>query len=116
LSLPLKYLMKLLLDENLPTKLKDSFDTSHEVKTVRELGWSGVKNGQLLVLMAESGFEALVTMDKQLRNQQNLERFPLKLFIFDALNNKIDTLKPFVEQLSIILRDPTLERITVIKL
>jgi hypothetical protein len=47
--------MKLLLDENLPVKLLASFDIVHEVRTVREVGWSGVKNGELLALMADNG-------------------------------------------------------------
>jgi predicted nuclease of predicted toxin-antitoxin system len=109
--------MKLLLDENLPTKLKDRFDNSHEVITVREAGWSGVKNGQLLALMAENGFEALVTMDKNLRFQQNTETLPVKLIIFDAVNNKIETLRPFVDKLSEKLQDSSLgslDKITII--
>ncbi|WP_299288121.1 hypothetical protein [uncultured Mucilaginibacter sp.] len=47
--------MKILLDENLPKKLKADFGTEHEVKTVRDMGWLGKKNGELLgliVLMA----------------------------------------------------------------
>jgi predicted nuclease of predicted toxin-antitoxin system len=109
--------MKLLLDENLPTKLKDRFDTSHEVITVREAGWSGVKNGLLLALMAENGFDALVTMDKNLRFQQNTGMLPVKLIVFDALNNKIDTLGPFVQKLSETLKDSSLgslDKITII--
>lgn len=39
--------MKLLLDENLPKRLKQDF-SEHEVYTVRDKGWSGVKNGELL--------------------------------------------------------------------
>lgn len=109
--------MKLLLDENLPAKLKDRFDVTHEVITVREAGWSGVKNGQLLALIAENRFDALVTMDKNLRFQQNTDKLPVKLIIFDALNNKIDTLRPFVEKLSETLRDSSLgslDKITII--
>ena len=47
--------MKILLDENLPKKLKADFGTEHEVKMVRDMGWLGKKNGELLgliVLMA----------------------------------------------------------------
>ena len=47
--------MKILLDENLPKKLKADFGIEHEVKTVRDMGWLGKKNGELLgliVLMA----------------------------------------------------------------
>lgn len=53
--------MKILLDENLPKKLKISFAAEHEVFTVRENGWHGKKNGELLGLMTLAGFDAFVT-------------------------------------------------------
>lgn len=40
--------MKILLDENMPTKVKYDFGESHEVRTVRDMGWLGKKNGELL--------------------------------------------------------------------
>ncbi len=48
--------MKLLLDENLPKKLKNDY-SNHETYTIRDMGWQGIKNGQLLTLMVENGFE-----------------------------------------------------------
>ena len=33
--------MKILLDENLPRKLKTDFGTEFEVKTVRDMDWLG---------------------------------------------------------------------------
>ncbi len=60
--------MKLLLDENLPKRLKEDF-SDYEVFTVRELGWNGIKNGELLRLMIENGFNALLTFDKNLQHQ-----------------------------------------------
>ena len=47
--------MRLLLDENLPKKLKLQFPL-HEVFTVRELKWNGIKNGSLLNLMLQNQF------------------------------------------------------------
>jgi predicted nuclease of predicted toxin-antitoxin system len=58
--------MKLLLDENLPKRLKEDFP-EHEVYTVRDKNWNGVKNGELLKLMLDNGFQALLTFDKNLR-------------------------------------------------
>ncbi len=46
--------MKILLDESLPRKLRNSFEASHEVLTVRNQGWLGRKNGELLSLMVEN--------------------------------------------------------------
>jgi hypothetical protein len=54
--------MKVLLDENLPHALRRELP-GHEVFTVQYLGWSGVKNGALLLQAAASGFDVMVTMD-----------------------------------------------------
>ncbi len=35
--------MKILLDENLPRKLKADFGAAYEVNTVRDMGWLGKK-------------------------------------------------------------------------
>ena len=61
--------MRLLLDESVPAKLRRSL-SSHEVRTVVEMGWSGVRNGKLLALAA-SQFDAFITVDKNLPYQQN---------------------------------------------
>lgn len=39
--------MKILLDENMPAKVKYDFGKDHEVKTVKDMGWLGKKNGEL---------------------------------------------------------------------
>lgn len=112
--------MKLLLDENLPVKLKNLFSSKHQIKTVNDMGWNGKKNGELLLFSVppaktadsppasradgwvcrphgdRNRFDALVTMDKNLAYQQNIERFDLTIFILNALDNKISTLKPFI--------------------
>ena len=57
--------MRLLLDENLPKRLKQDFP-AHEIFTVRDKLWNGIKNGELLKLMLAEGFHALLTFDKNL--------------------------------------------------
>ena len=42
-----------------------------DVRTVQELGWSGVKNRELLSRL-EGDFDVFITTDKNLRHQQNL--------------------------------------------
>ncbi|MCY7377125.1 MAG: hypothetical protein LH472_14285 [Pyrinomonadaceae bacterium] len=51
--------MKILLDENLPKKLKINFAAEHEVHTVREKDWNGKRNGELLGLMTLDGFNKI---------------------------------------------------------
>src|SRR5689334_12709486 len=68
--------VRVLLDEQLPRQLAREFP-SHEVRTVQQQGWAGLKNGELLRRAAEAGFEVFVTTDQNLEFQQNLARSPL---------------------------------------
>jgi predicted nuclease of predicted toxin-antitoxin system len=86
--------MKLLLDECVTRYLKQDF-IGHEVKTVREAGFTGLKNGQLLKA-AETEFDVLVTVDQSIRHQQNVRAFDLGVLILAAKTNKYDDLKPLV--------------------
>ncbi len=107
--------MKILLDENLPKKLKLKFSDEHEIFTVQEKEWNGKKNGELLGLMTLEDFDAFVTIDKNLQYQQNISRFPIKLFILNASNNKIETLIPFIENLKLLLSEKSEKQINIVE-
>ena len=51
--------MKILLDENIPKKVKLDFGAEHQVQTTQELGWGGKSNGELLGLLTLNDFEVL---------------------------------------------------------
>ena len=91
--------MKILLDESLPRKLHNSFGREHEVRTVRDMGWLGKKNGELLRMMIDNNFELFVTVDRNLPYQQNLTRLPLTIFILCAINNRLETLQKHVPKI-----------------
>ena len=93
--------MRLLLDDSVPTGLRRSLRT-HQVRTVVEMGWSGVKNGDLLALAA-AGFDALVTVDKNLSYQQNLSTLPISIVLLDAYSNELAVLLPLVPGLERVL-------------
>jgi hypothetical protein len=78
--------MRLLLDENLPKRLKLDFP-EHEIFTVRDKGWNGIKNGKLLELMLANNFHALLAFDKKLQYQQNFQKYTLTVFVLNAANN-----------------------------
>lgn len=91
--------MKLLLDENLPKRLKIDFP-NHEVFTVREMGWNGIKNGDLLQLMLAEAFDALLTFDKNLQYQQNFSKYTITVFVFHARINVYEVLTPLSSKLN----------------
>ena len=89
--------MKLLLDENLPKKLKRDL-TIHEVYHVSDKGWQGKKNGELLALMLAEGFDALITIDKNLKFQQNFSKYPIPVLVLAAPDNTYLTLQPYANE------------------
>jgi len=71
--------MIILLDECTPHAVKKRLPHL-AIRTVQEMGWSGVKNGELLKL-AEQQFDVFITTDKNLRYQQNLARINLAFLL-----------------------------------
>jgi predicted nuclease of predicted toxin-antitoxin system len=94
--------VRILLDEQLPRRLARAL-TGHEVRTVHQQGWAGVKNGELLRLAAREGFEACVTADQNLEFQQNLSGSPLRVLVLFARSNAIEDVEPLVPELLLAL-------------
>ena len=86
--------MKILIDECLPKKLKNSLK-EHEVSTVPEAGWASKKNGELLQLMTNV-FEVFITVDSNMQAQQKLKSLPIRFIVLSAKNNKLETLLPLM--------------------
>ncbi len=61
--------MKILLDECVPVRLKQHL-VGFNVSTATELDWSGLKNGKLIQMAIDSGFDVLITVDKNLQFQK----------------------------------------------
>ncbi len=83
--------MRLLLDENLPKRLKIDFP-EHEIYTIRDMEWCGIKNGELLKLLIANSFNALLTFDKNLQHQQNFVKYTITVFVLSATINSYDEL------------------------
>ena len=72
--------MKLLLDKNLPVKLKYRFiDNRIDAHTVKDMKWLGKDNGELLNLMLQNNFTTFLTIDNNLSFQQNFKNYPKTL-------------------------------------
>lgn len=103
----------MLLDECLPVRLRHAL-SGHDVATVTFMGWSGTRNGQLLSLAAQAGFDVFVTTDQNLERQQNLKTLPLAVLVLDTKSNDINELMPLmphVLQALCSLRPQSLKRI-----
>jgi predicted nuclease of predicted toxin-antitoxin system len=107
--------MRLLLDESVPSRLSRVL-AGREVRTVGEMGWSGVKNGKLLALAA-TAFDAFITVDKNLPHQQNLTTLPVAVIVLDARSIELPALLPLVPALELqlsILEPKTYIRVSLL--
>ncbi len=84
--------MNVLLDECLDQRLARELP-GHAVRTVPQVGWAGIKNGQLMSL-AEQSFDVFITVDRNLSFQQNLPKFNIAVIVLHAPTNRLVDLKP----------------------
>jgi predicted nuclease of predicted toxin-antitoxin system len=93
--------VKVLLDECLDWRLcRDLPD--HEVRTVQEMGWGGVKNGRLLAL-AQVDFQVFITGDRNLAFQQNLPSFSIAVVVLKAESIRLVHTQPLMAKVLSIL-------------
>jgi hypothetical protein len=76
--------VKVLLDENLDHALRKLLG-QHEVATVNFMGWTGLKNGELLQAAEDSGIDVLLTGDQTLSYEQNLTGRRLAIVALSAI-------------------------------
>jgi hypothetical protein len=72
-------LKRVLLDENLPRKLRREL-AEFSVRTVQEEGWGSFRNGELLA-RAQHTFDVFLTADRRLQFQQNVARFDIGVVV-----------------------------------
>ncbi|MBC7770740.1 MAG: DUF5615 family PIN-like protein [Phycisphaerales bacterium] len=109
--------MNVFLDECIDWRLARHL-TGQDVKTAREMGWTTIKNGELLRLVAAQ-FDVFVTVDRNLSFQQNIPTYSVAVVVLRARSNRLKDLLPLVpELLSAIASAPkgavtTIERLSV---
>ena len=87
--------MKILLDECITKRLKE-YLKEYEVLTVRELKLSGIKNGKLMTFCVENNFDMLLTIDKNIMFQQNINQYPVTIVVLNCRTSKIEDLIAFL--------------------
>ncbi len=108
--------MKLLLDECVPRRTKLLFSGSgHTCETVREAGFGGKENGELLSL-AEGKFDVLITVDKNLKHQQNITNRRIAILVIRAASNDIDDIRPHLPEMLAVLQTLRLGQIAEVGL
>lgn len=87
--------MKIFLDHCAPKRLMYLLTDEHEVRTARQMGWEEKKNGLLLSLV-EPDFDVFLTVDQNIRHQQNLSQRDLRFIVLIGRDNTYPTLAPLM--------------------
>src|SRR5579863_7230533 len=90
--------MKVLLDECVPRKFKDSLP-GHDYRTVSQEGLAGKKNGELLALAEKAGFEVFLTLDRGIEYQHDFRPRTIAVVIIRSKSSRLAELLPQVPDL-----------------
>lgn len=104
--------MKVFLDECIDWRLARDI-IGHEVRTARQMGWTSIKNGELLTLVAQH-FDAFVTVDRNLAFQQNLSIYEITILVLRAKTNRLVDLRPLVPRLLVAFETTKVGRVEFI--
>lgn len=89
--------MLILFDQATPVPIRP-FLKSHTVKTASQQGWDRLKNGELLRVAEEAGFDLLLTTDKNIAYQQNLKTRTIAILVLS--NPQWPAVRPHVERVT----------------
>jgi hypothetical protein len=64
------------------------------------MGWSGIKNGALLQRVQADTFEVFISVDRHIKNQQNLQGLRFAILVLVADSNRTDHLLPLIPALN----------------
>ena len=106
---------KVLLDENLPVKLKYRLQDVCEIFTLNDKSWNALENGELITAMQQDRFDYLLTSDKNLQYQQNLSKYSMSLIILNVSNNNYETVLPLVDEIKKVLISDSQEKLVIIE-
>jgi hypothetical protein len=102
--------VRLLLDEYTPLGLLRTFHAhpgfqgaGHEALHVTQIGWSGIQNGRLLARMRQSGFDGLITTDRNLAFQQDVEGSGVFVVVLESRTNRLEDLVPVASKALVML-------------
>jgi hypothetical protein len=107
--------VKILLDKNIDVRFKELFPKSvHEVYTVRDMKWNGIKNGELLRLLSDHGFNCWIVVDKNIPYQQHTAKLLCAIIVLDVFRNTLERISSILPDLLATLETISEGKIVVI--
>lgn len=89
--------MRILIDECVDQQLQLLLP-GHDCQTVGFAGFAGLKNGALLTAAEAAGFEVLLTTDKGIPFQQNLDGRGIGVLVLSARTNRLRDLELLIPE------------------
>ena len=96
-------------------RFKNCLINNHEVYTVKDIGWNGVKNGHLLLLILRNSFEAWIVVDKSIPYQQNINNLPCLVIVLNVYRNTLKHLLPLVPGILNVLQQEQTSKVLIIE-
>jgi predicted nuclease of predicted toxin-antitoxin system len=94
--------MRILIDECLNWRLGRAL-TGHYAVSVQRMGWSGVKNGDLLALAEKNQFEVFLTGDRNLAFQQSTAGVRIAVVVLEAPGIQLHHTLPLIPKVMTLL-------------
>lgn len=104
--------MRILIDEWLNWRLGRAL-TGHYAVSAQKLGWGGFKNGKLLALVVDNGFDVFLTGDRNLSFQQNVTDLAIAIVVLEASGIQLHHTLPLMPKVIALL--PTLKPGSVVR-
>lgn len=95
---------RVLLDEDVPEPLRQSFEDGMQVETVGYRKWKGFDNGDLLE-QAASEYDVLVTQDDNLSHQQDISRYDIAVIVLRGHTDQLHSLKALMAKVNKAVRE-----------
>jgi len=89
--------VKVLLDEMLPIGVRQLLP-EYQVMTAAYVGLAGVSNGEMISRAISDGFDVIVSLDRGIPHQQNLDRYAVGFVLIP--HNDIERIRAYAEALS----------------
>jgi uncharacterized protein DUF5615 len=105
--------VRILLDECIDWRLSRDI-VGHDVKTAHQMGWTAIKNGELLALAA-AHFDVFVTVDRNLSFQQNFSALQIAVIVLQAKTNRLSDILPLVQRLLAAIESAKRGTVTVVR-
>lgn len=107
--------MKILLDENIDIRVKHLFPEGIEVFTVKDMGWIGIKNGELMQLLSQYNFDYWIVVDKNIPYQHNTKDISFTIIVLNIFRNTLKSIQTILPKILGVISDPLeMRRIIVI--